>query len=190
MSKNNNFLILFFCGLLLPIKSYGQKDSIKKFSLLNPVPSSQLREMETDRPGVTESPYTIDAGHFQVENDLGRIMREKSESHQINTLLINQMNVKVGLTNSTAVQIGFQTYGRQSERKIDSDEKIIKHGNGDLTLRIKQNLIGSDSGKFVMAVLPYIKFATSNYEDSRFEGGLIIPMKYKLPEEWRSKIYF
>lgn len=190
MSKNYHILILFFCGLLFPMKGYSQKDSRKQFSLFHPVPSSQLREMETDRPDVTESPYTIDAGHFQVETDLGRIMREKSESYKTNTLLINQMNVKVGLTNSTAVQMGFQSYGRQSVRKIDSDDKIITHGNGDLTLRIKQNLIGNDSGKFVMAVLPYVKFATSNYEDSKFEGGLIIPMKYKLPEEWRSKIYF
>jgi hypothetical protein len=29
-----------------------------------------LREMSTDRPDKTESPYTVDAGHFQFEADL------------------------------------------------------------------------------------------------------------------------
>ena len=29
-----------------------------------------MREMSTDRPDKTESPYTVDAGHFQVEMDV------------------------------------------------------------------------------------------------------------------------
>jgi hypothetical protein len=40
------------------------------FNLFNPVPSEYLREMDTDGPGATESPYTVDAGHFQVEMTL------------------------------------------------------------------------------------------------------------------------
>ncbi|WP_130867995.1 hypothetical protein [Chryseobacterium indologenes] len=36
-----------------------------------------------------------------------------------------------------------------------------------------------------MALLPYIKFPTSRFEeDSRFQGGLIVPMQYQLPGEW------
>ncbi|MCS3869438.1 hypothetical protein J3D55_002354 [Chryseobacterium ginsenosidimutans] len=184
MHKNYKILIPLLCGLLFPVKILSQETLQKKFSLFNPVPRAQMREMETDRPDVTESPVTVDAGHFQLETDLIRTIREKSESLQTNTLLINQMNLKVGLTHSTAVQIGFQTYGKQSERKFDSGEKTITHGQGDLTLRIKQNLIGNDDGNFALALLPYVKFATSKYEDSKFEGGLIIPMQYKLPGEW------
>lgn len=33
--------------------------------------------------------------------------------------------------------------------------------------------------------LPYVKFPTSKYDDeSVWEGGLIVPMQYKLPSEW------
>lgn len=28
-----------------------------------------MRDFETDRPDVTESAYTVDAGHFQLETD-------------------------------------------------------------------------------------------------------------------------
>jgi hypothetical protein len=35
------------------------------FSLFNPTPRELMREMSTDRPDTTESPYTVDAGHFQ-----------------------------------------------------------------------------------------------------------------------------
>jgi len=184
MNKNYMFCIVLLFVLLVPFKGSGQQAVQKKFSLFNPVPRSQMREMETDRPDATESPYTIDAGHFQIETDLVRTIREQSESTQTNTFLINQMNVKIGITGSTAVQIGFQTYGRQSEKELDTDEKEITDGHGDLTLRIKQNLIGNDSGNFALALLPYVKFPTSKYEDSRFEGGVIVPMQYQLPGEW------
>lgn len=184
MNRNFTTLMVIFCGILFPLKGFGQKASKKDFSLFSPVPRTQMRDMETDRPDVTESPYTVDAGHFQLETDLVRTIREISESKETHTLLINQVNLKIGLTNSTAVQIGYQTYGRQSEREFDSDSKTISDGHGDLTFRIKQNLIGNDEGNFALTLLPYVKFPTSRYEDSRIEGGLIIPMQYKLPGEW------
>ncbi|MCD9855870.1 transporter [Epilithonimonas sp. JDS] len=184
MNKNYLVYTVVLGGLLIPFKGMGQQKELKNFSLFNPVPREQMREMETDRPDVTESPYTVDAGHFQFETDLARSIREKSETTKTNTLLINQMNLKIGITGSTALQIGFQTYGRQSEKELDADEKEITEGHGDLTLRIKQNLIGNDGGKFALALLPYVKFPTSKYEDSRFEGGLIVPMQYQLPGEW------
>ncbi|WP_228414739.1 hypothetical protein [Chryseobacterium sp. G0201] len=72
--------------------------------------------METDRPDVTESPYTIDAGHIQYETDIIRLIKEKPDLLETSTLLINQANLKIGITGSTAIQIGFQTYGRQKEQ--------------------------------------------------------------------------
>ena len=35
-----------------------------------------MREMSTDRPDKTESPYTVDAGHFQIEWDLFNFERD------------------------------------------------------------------------------------------------------------------
>ncbi|GAA5084534.1 hypothetical protein GCM10023210_04440 [Chryseobacterium ginsengisoli] len=145
-----------------------------------------MREMETDRPDVTESPYTVDAGHLQYETDLVRLINEKSDLLKTSTLLINQANLKIGITGSTAIQIGWQSYGRQKETEIGSGSVTTTDGIGDVTLRIKQNLIGNDHGNFALAVLPYVKFPTSKYdEESRFEGGLIVPMSYKFPDEWK-----
>lgn len=171
------------CLILFPLNGYGQKAE-HHYSLFDPVPGVEMREMQTDRPDVTESPFTVDAGHFQFETDLVRMVKERTMSQNTNTLLINQMNLKIGLNGSTAIQIGFQTYGRQSENDFDSGEKTVREGNGDLTIRVKKNLIGNEGGNFALGLLPYIKFATSNYEDSVIEGGLIVPMQYKLPHGW------
>jgi hypothetical protein len=46
-------------------------------------------------------------------------------------------------------------------------------------------VIGNDKGDFVIALLPYVKFPTSKYEDSRFEAGLIVPMQYNFPSDWK-----
>src|ERR1700722_6975711 len=40
------------------------------YSLLNPTPEAELRSFNTDRPPKANSPYTVDAGHFQYETDL------------------------------------------------------------------------------------------------------------------------
>ena len=40
------------------------------FTLFNPTPSEHLRELSVDGPAKTASPYTVDAGHFQLEMNL------------------------------------------------------------------------------------------------------------------------
>ena len=139
MKSNREILTMFFGTLMLPFVCYGQEEVHQNYSLFHPVPNAQMREMETDRPDVTESPYTVDAGHFQYETDFVRLVKEKSETQNSNTILINQANLKIGITRSTAIQIGFQTYGRQKETDIVSGSTETTHGFGDVTFRIKQN---------------------------------------------------
>lgn len=186
MSHNYRLSFITLIILSLPFLCNGQQENHQNYSLFHPVPKKLMREMETDRPDVTESPITVDAGHFQLETDLIRFTKENSKTNQINTLLINQINLKIGITNNTAIQIGFQTYGRQKEKNLTTNTQEIADGHGDLTFRIKQNIVGNNKGNFALAILPYIKFPTSKYEnDSRFEGGLIIPMSYQLPKDWK-----
>jgi hypothetical protein len=40
------------------------------YSLFNPTPEADLRSFSTDRPPKANSPYTVDAGHFQYETDI------------------------------------------------------------------------------------------------------------------------
>src|SRR5262245_25948677 len=57
------------------------------YNLFNPTPRDLMREMSTDRPDQTESPYTVDAGHFQMEMDLGiaTFDRDKSGGGDVRT---------------------------------------------------------------------------------------------------------
>lgn len=40
------------------------------YNLFHATPDALLREMATDRPDKTESAYSVDAGHYQIEMDL------------------------------------------------------------------------------------------------------------------------
>jgi len=176
------YFVVIIVITVLPLVSNAQK----AYNLFNPVPREKMREMETDRPDVTESPFTIDAGHIQYEADLVRLEREKGELTDQHTVLLNQANLKVGLTRTTSIQFGFQSFGWQKEKDLQTGESTTGNGIGDINVRIKQNLIGNDGGNFVLALLPYVKFPTAKYTSgSKYEGGLIVPMQFELPGEWK-----
>jgi hypothetical protein len=170
---------------LIPFCLRAQQQSSTKYSLFHPVPKEQLREMQPDRPGITESPFTVDAGHFQYEADLFSLEKQNMETQVERTILINHFNIKAGLTSSTALQLGYESFGTQQDRDVASGAKTTSHGAGNINVRIKQNLVGNDAGNFTMALLPYINIPTSTYDDeARFEEGFIVPMQYKFPGEW------
>jgi hypothetical protein len=173
-------LFLFTAGAL------AQDKKKVSYNLFRPVPGVELRDMETDRPDVTESPITVDAGHFQYESDLFRLERERSGLFMKDSYLFNQANLKVGLTHSIALQVVVQNFVFSKELSDEDGSIRRSHGFGDLTVRIKQNLLGNDKGSFAIAVLPYVKFPTSDAEEGeRYEGGLIVPMSLKLRGEWK-----
>jgi hypothetical protein len=41
-----------------------------QYTLFNPTPIDLRRPYNTDRPSKTDSPYTVDAGVFQIESDV------------------------------------------------------------------------------------------------------------------------
>ncbi|MEH3114234.1 transporter [Pedobacter terrae] len=157
----------------------------KSYSIFSPTPKERLREMETDRPDVTESAITVDAGHFQYESDLFAFERERSESSLQKTIIVNGANLKMGLTGSTSLQVGIETYAWEKEKNIETGDVENSKGFGDINLRLKQNLLGNDKGNFALALLPYVTLPTATSVDSKFEEGLIVPMQVKLPSEWK-----
>src|SRR4026209_2035948 len=80
-----------------------------QYTLFNPTPKELMREMSTDRPDKTESPYTVDAGHFQVEMDLFGYTRDHDTAagadSRTETFSVGPVNLKGGLFNNVDLQI-------------------------------------------------------------------------------------
>ena len=160
-----------------------------QFNLLHPTPPQWLREMSTDRPDKTESPYTVDAGHFQIELDLVNYSYDRHNPARDGTLVrtwaIAPLNLKVGLLNHLDVQLVLQphTYVHTSDPAAGVSRQ---RGFGDLVTRVKWNLWGNDGGATAFALMPYFKLPTNQDQlgNHSVEGGLIAPLAVELPAGW------
>ena len=160
-----------------------------QFNLLHPTPPQWLREMSTDRPDKTESPYTVDAGHFQIELDLVNYSYDRHNPARDGTLVrtwaIAPLNLKVGLLNNLDVQLVLQphTYVHTSDPAAGVSRQ---RGFGDLVTRVKWNLWGNDGVATAFALMPYFKLPTNQDQlgNHSVEGGLIAPLAVELPAGW------
>lgn len=189
--KHSKFYLLIWLNvivIILGIRSVQAQDtSHSSYSILKPMPRAFMREeMETDRPNITESPFTVEPGHFQYEADLFKHRRETSEDSKQRLSIFNQANLKLGLLPRTALQVIVESYVREVDKEIQSGEKQSAEGFGDVTIRIKQNLLGNYKGNFSLALMPYVKIPTNRYSENQSdEEGVMVPMSLKLPGDWK-----
>lgn len=160
------------------------------YSAFNRTPESQLRELSTDRPDLTESPYSVDAGWWQLEMDVVAFTRDhdKSDGNNLtgNALSVANINLKFGLTAKIDLQTGVESYNRVKVKANASGLEEHSSGFGDITSRLKINLWGNDGGRSAFALMPFIKWPTNQngLGNKSVEGGLILPYAHDLPGGW------
>ena len=183
----------FWLLFLLPALGHAQEtpkpipyDSAH-FSWRKPVPRNRLRELQPDRPGVTESPFTVDAGHGQLEMDLLRLNNSGSGAKEREReWKVAYSNLKLGLSRRTDVQLEVPIYKVAKQRPAEAGEWAERHaGFGDLTLRVKHNFVGDDQqGKFAMAVIGYVRLPTGGQAGGGgTEYGVVVPTDVELSEK-------
>ena len=100
------FFTPIFIGAVIVCHAQTQQDSIKQnYNLFNPTPKDQMRDFDMDRPDVTESSHTVDAGHFQYEADLFNTTQSKFGNRKSLENYFNATNLKLGLTNCLDLQL-------------------------------------------------------------------------------------
>jgi hypothetical protein len=161
-----------------------------RYSLFNPTPSRFMRQLSTDRPDKTESAYTLDAGHFQLEMDLVSYTRDHDTSGGGDTrtdlLAVAPVNLKIGLLNNLDFQVVLESYnhGRVSDHAAGTVQTMS--GFGDVTTRLKLNFWGNDGGTTAFAAIPLVKFPSNqdNLGNSAVEGAVLFPLALQLPRGW------
>lgn len=151
-----------------------------QYHLFNPTPRHAMREMSTDRPDVTESPYSVDAGHLQIEMDAVAFTRDRHTPERdggFESWSFASSNIKLGITNWMDLQVVVPMH--QQIRRGPS-------GFGDVTIRLKNNLWGNDGGDTALAIMPFVKIPTADDDlgNGEVEGGVIIPFAAALPNDW------
>lgn len=180
-----------FVLLPLPAAQAGGVADKSSYSLFRPTPRELLRELSTDRPDKTESPFTVDAGHFQFELDVVAVSEDRDRSGTSDLRTRSQafapLNAKVGLSPNVDLQVMIDTYQRVRIADRNAGTVQRRSGIGDLTTRVKVNLWGNDGDTTTaLALMPFLKFPTNQDDlgNDAIEGGLIVPLAISLADGW------
>lgn len=157
------------------------------YTLFNPTPRELLRELSADRPDKTDCPFTIDAGHFQMEMDFANATYNAPSAPrgQVRTLAIEAapMNIKVGLLNNLDFQLVLTPF--RAERTEDTASGTVHRITGfeGMTPRFKVNLMGNDGGFLAIGLLPFVRLplSTGQLPHGHIEGGLGVPVSFDIP---------
>lgn len=173
---------IFCCSfILVALSAFSQteNDSLaEKYNLFHAFPGEQMRDMETDRPDVTESPYSVPAGHFQFESDLYRADRIKYSQENIVHHSINFANYKIGLNGSTDLQFVCETFYK--EKNVETGQISYRGGLEELVIRLKKNIVHKP--RMALAIMPYVEIPF--HQQNFYNFGIIIPYSYKINDDW------
>jgi len=163
-----------------------------QYNFFNPVPVDQMRSFSTDRPTKSDTPYTVDAGHFQYEADMANWTYDRYNAAGTTTsnLLIGDPTFKMGLTQNTDLEIALAPLNINTTHNLSTDAQTNAFGFGDVYTRVKFNLLGNNSGDYALAIVPYVKAptATHNIGNNHWEGGAYAPFVVALPQDWTMNI--
>jgi hypothetical protein len=186
-SKGWVILVANGLGFLGALTGWAAEPDKSQYHLFNPVPREAMRPLITDRPSLTEGPYTVDAGHFQVESDIGTWTHDTDASGVVSEMTkLASVNLKTGLLPSLDLHLILDSYVRTRTEDRAAGISDRASGLGDLTVRLKKNFWGNDSGSSAFGVIPYFKVPTAGrgVGNGSVEGGLLFPLAVRLPGEF------
>lgn len=140
--------------------------------------------ISTDRPDVTESPYTVKPGRPQLESTVlgwSRSTRDASGA-RTDTWEAGTTELRLGLGPRLEANVFFQPYGRAT-----APGAPVQEGPGDVTLRLKLNVWGAGGvekrGDTALGLIPFIDIPSDRRDgvgDAGVGGGLIVPFDLAL----------
>jgi Putative MetA-pathway of phenol degradation len=162
-----------------------------QYTLFNPTPSKCMREFEPDRPDLTNNPFTVDAGHVQLESDLFNysLSRPDQAGTVTEKFLFGSTNIRVGITNNTELQFLLQPFNAVRTRFKNPATTIWDAGPDVLEIAGKYNFYGNDTfekpGSTALGVIPFIDIPTvhNGVGEDHVEGGVDVPFAIKLSDK-------
>ena len=158
--------------------------------LINSAVHAELRPLSTDRPDTTESPYTVDKGHYQIE--IEPLSWSRNDDADVKTTSIGgSYNLKFGIADNMDLQLVLSPYNHVKTEFTGGDDSI--HGVGNTDIRLKINIWGNDAGDTAFALMPFITVPTDDsnldpLDDDHNEYGVIAPLSFALPNDWNAAV--
>jgi hypothetical protein len=161
------------------------------YNICHPTPADLLRPMDLDRPNITNTPHTIDAGHVQVETGLADFAHLYDRSAAVNTRSdawsLGQFNARVGILDNLEFNAIVTAYDFLDSHDFSTGQTTRANGFGDTVVGGKFNFWGNEMGDTLWAnslgIQPQVKLPTAgqNLGNGHAEGQLNVPFLMNLP---------
>ena len=158
------------------------------YSILNPTPSLALRPLRTDVADKVINPYTVDAGHFQLESDLLDFYGSDDQRYnyffrRTSDEFVWEPRLKAGLCNNVDFELqgGYKTRTIHEEYSGVYPSRSVTLTDSFVSPKFKINLWGNDGGTTALAVAPFVSIPTEGNYDVM--GGVELPFSVSLPLE-------
>lgn len=170
--------------LLSAALAHGQAADAAKTPATPAAPDDGLGAICTDRPTKSNYACVVETGHFQYEADILNGSRLDLNGSRTDTYLLTNPTLKYGLAKDVDIEVNWTPWVVVHSRD-NTGAKTTLHGTGDTFLRVKWNFLNSADGKLSATLLPYVKAPTAKQGigNRATEGGVLLPVNYKLTDE-------
>jgi hypothetical protein len=160
-----------------------------RYNPFNPTPSDDMRDFWPDRPYVTDSPYTVDPGHWLLEVGLFEYTRDRynSENNRLDAYAFADTDIRLGVTSNAEVELLFTAYSYILTANNNTGAQLKQSGFSDFTLRSKINILGDDGGPVAIGLIPFVTFPSGadGVGARGFAGGVALPVEFILPADFQ-----
>lgn len=183
--KDLSKLALIFCAAVPAVQAESYDRS--KYNLFCPVPTDKLKPMVASRPGITESPFIIDPGHYQLEFDVATYTYDRNKRGHTKTYgyTVFAPELRIGL--SSGMELDIATTSFHSVRTKDTLENSTTRNQGidDTTVGLKYNFWNPDATqKTALAILPFVKIPTNqdHLGNKSVDAGIVLPFDWAISD--------
>lgn len=143
------------------------------------------REMSTDRPDATESPFTLEPGRAQLEMSFATYERDRQGGTRTAAWEAAPFNLRFGLTRNTEAGFFVVPYQRVTGQPRGEPRSSLG-GRGDFTARTKWNLRGNAGGDFGAGVILDVTLPTAprRFGPRKVEAALTLPTAFEIGRGW------
>ncbi len=158
------------------------------YTLFDPTPDALMRPLQTDRPGKSFNPFTVDAGHVQVESDFWLYAWDhwSPDGSVTRSTTILDPNLKLGLNDRAELDAILPLHDSQVTRSRNSG-RMAGRGVCDLQLGGKVNLFGNNGdGSRGAGVVAYAELpnGASGVCEGAAQYAVALPIVLPLPDQF------
>ncbi len=157
------------------------------YTLFDPTPEALMRPLQSDRPGKSFSPFTVDAGHVQVESDVWLYSWDhwSPDGSTTRSTTILDPNLKLGLNDWAELDAVLPLHDSQVTRSRSG--RMAGQGLGDLQLGGKVNFLGNDGdGSRGVGAVAYVELpnGASGIREASAQYTVALPIVLPLPHQF------